>query len=171
MLRAGGAHPPPTPSPSPWPPPPPPPPNHIFLNTALGYCTWLGYWDCVPWCMAGTQTAGTCMAGMLSWYRVPWCMAGQGRIQDFRKRGCYKPYPHVGVVEVLYCNILLFLPPPIMHRQPRTTGSQVNLESPGFESQIYYQSQSGRDHPHRPPPPLWIQPCTFISFCSRHHQE
>ena len=54
-----------------------------------------------------------------------------GQNPGFLKRGCYKPHPHVGVV------ILLFLPPPIMHVQPRTTGSQVNSKSPGFESQIY----------------------------------
>ena len=54
--------------------------------------------------------------------------------------GCYEPHPHVGVVKVLYCNILLLFPPPFCMMttvQPRTTGSQVKShKNPGFESAV-----------------------------------
>ena len=59
----------------------------------------------------------------------------QVRIQDFRIEGGLHATPtcgSVGVVDVLYC----FLPPHIMHVQPRTTGSQVIRKALGF-----FQSQ------------------------------
>ena len=65
---------------------------------------------------------------------------GAGQDPGISNRGVLRaePHSHVGVVEVLYCNILCTV-------QPRTTGSQVKAKknTPGFESQIYFDSQGG----------------------------